>query len=386
MKTCKICGKRLHTGKVYCSAKCSNSDPVKVSERVTKSTESRSKQTPERKIEIRDKISVARKKLHIVPRSAFQKGHRPWIAGRTKNTDVRVKQMAEKSSISHMGQTSLSKGFSFEELYGEERAAKIKNRIRCTLRGVNDVSEIVDDYYPAVFHQVKHVVARRDGGICKLCGKNDDICVHHINYIKQNCSFSNLVTLCRGCNGRVNRDRNYWLSHFSELSPKSLTKCRVGGIDVDSQQLTLVLTENNEFVTHIHIDGGKGTWEDRIYNIASKFDQLIDTGALDGTVLIAIEEPIMVQNPLTTMKLAEAYALVWFILHNHSIPYIPVGNRTWKKDMLGDGKIGKDGIREWVISLENFPIDIKEQHYYDSCVLSLWCARYGETKLSLLVV
>jgi len=55
-------------------------------------------------------------------------------------------------------------------------------------------------------------IRERDNYTCQLCGKIDyiDLNVHHIDYNKHNNSFSNLISLCRSCHTKTNRNRDYW--------------------------------------------------------------------------------------------------------------------------------------------------------------------------------
>ena len=50
------------------------------------------------------------------------------------------------------------------------------------------------------------------------CWKNSSkLTVHHIDYDKQNCSPTNLITLCNSCNARANFNRNYWNRLYKDL-------------------------------------------------------------------------------------------------------------------------------------------------------------------------
>jgi 5-methylcytosine-specific restriction endonuclease McrA len=69
--------------------------------------------------------------------------------------------------------------------------------------------------YPLEFdNRLKRKIFERDGFRCKLCGINHLLGCHHIDYDKKNCEEENLVTLCRGCNIRVNYNRNFWENYF----------------------------------------------------------------------------------------------------------------------------------------------------------------------------
>ena len=65
--------------------------------------------------------------------------------------------------------------------------------------------------------QLKRRIRERDNNICQLCHKRkygEELAVHHIDYNKKNCKESNLISLCRGCNAKVNYNRDYWFAYF----------------------------------------------------------------------------------------------------------------------------------------------------------------------------
>lgn len=57
--------------------------------------------------------------------------------------------------------------------------------------------------------KLKNEIKKRDKFTCQLCGieeKNyfQKLSIHHLDYKKDNCKEENLMTLCRGCNAKVN--------------------------------------------------------------------------------------------------------------------------------------------------------------------------------------
>ena len=73
--------------------------------------------------------------------------------------------------------------------------------------------------------ELKQRIIDRDNNICQLCSFttkqhlrkfNCKLSIHHIDYNKDNCDESNLITLCLTCNGSVNTDRTYWIKYFTE--------------------------------------------------------------------------------------------------------------------------------------------------------------------------
>ena len=64
---------------------------------------------------------------------------------------------------------------------------------------------------------LKQSIRERDHFICQLCNnpQTDRVhSVHHIDYNKQNCNPDNLITLCVGCNTKVNKNRENWTNYF----------------------------------------------------------------------------------------------------------------------------------------------------------------------------
>jgi len=60
---------------------------------------------------------------------------------------------------------------------------------------------------------LKRSIRERDHYICQLCSNYGNT-VHHIDYDKKNCNPTNLITLCVGCNTKVNFDREHWIKYF----------------------------------------------------------------------------------------------------------------------------------------------------------------------------
>jgi len=73
---------------------------------------------------------------------------------------------------------------------------------------------------------LKESIRIRDDYKCQCCYKNEEqelkelnkvLSIHHIDYNKENCSDINLISLCSSCNTKVNKNRDYWFSYFTEL-------------------------------------------------------------------------------------------------------------------------------------------------------------------------
>lgn len=74
--------------------------------------------------------------------------------------------------------------------------------------------------YPSEWTEaLREFIRNRDNRVCQLCNKIEKengrkLDVHHIDYDKDNCDPINLITLCVGCNTKVNYNREQWKNHF----------------------------------------------------------------------------------------------------------------------------------------------------------------------------
>lgn len=66
---------------------------------------------------------------------------------------------------------------------------------------------------------LKRSIRERDNYVCQLCSQYGNA-VHHIDYDKKNCNPDNLINLCKKCNSKVNKNRNYWTNYFQNLMNK----------------------------------------------------------------------------------------------------------------------------------------------------------------------
>jgi len=77
--------------------------------------------------------------------------------------------------------------------------------------------------------QLKEMIRNRDGNKCQLCEVPEmelieKLCIHHIDYDKNNCLPSNLISLCRSCHAKVNFNRQYWQTKFQDYTGKQAVR------------------------------------------------------------------------------------------------------------------------------------------------------------------
>jgi len=63
---------------------------------------------------------------------------------------------------------------------------------------------------------LKRSIKERDRFACQICGEQEDLSVHHIDYNKKNCNPDNLITLCRSCHTKTNYKRKKWIKFFEK--------------------------------------------------------------------------------------------------------------------------------------------------------------------------
>ena len=72
--------------------------------------------------------------------------------------------------------------------------------------------------YPTEWTEdLKESIRKRDNYVCQLCGNKStkrELCVHHIDYDKNNLDPKNLISLCIFCHAKTNWNRRKWTEYF----------------------------------------------------------------------------------------------------------------------------------------------------------------------------
>lgn len=97
----------------------------------------------------------------------------------------------------------------------KSRKKRIGNNAPCWRGGIS-----FEPYSSKFNGQLKLYIRERDNFICQFCGGEENgraFIPHHIDYDKKNCIRSNLILLCRSCNGKANFERDKWQFLFETL-------------------------------------------------------------------------------------------------------------------------------------------------------------------------
>jgi hypothetical protein len=112
------------------------------------------------------------------------------------------------------------------ELYGKHFCGRScfgewKSRTECGENHPNWQGGISFEPYPTTWtFCLREMIRERDGRVCQICGAKENgrrLVVHHIDYHKENCFPSNLISLCLLCHSRTNAYRDQWQSFFTDL-------------------------------------------------------------------------------------------------------------------------------------------------------------------------
>lgn len=132
----------------------------------------------------------------------------------------RSKETKEKQSKSMIGKPCWCKGTKGLIKHTEES----KRKLSIAMSGENHPNWkggiSMKPYCVEFTIEFKNYIKDRDNLECQnpLCNKKTlSLCVHHIDYIKQNCDPDNLITVCLGCNSQANFDREWHELFYKEI-------------------------------------------------------------------------------------------------------------------------------------------------------------------------
>lgn len=112
----------------------------------------------------------------------------------------------------------------FGKKHTEESKQKISEKAKIRLKDPRNHPNFrpnISRIYPIIWTpQLRKKIRNRDNHECQYCYKSEDelnrvLCVHHIDYDKQNCNETNLISLCLDCHLHTQTNRNYWYVYFT---------------------------------------------------------------------------------------------------------------------------------------------------------------------------
>jgi hypothetical protein len=93
---------------------------------------------------------------------------------------------------------------------------------------------------------------------------------------------------------------------------------------------------------------------------------LVTEGLVGQDTLIFCETPLALKNPATTFILQTAAGAMWHCAHMLGCQWVWVNNSTWKKEIVGKMKAGKQKPQIIAAMREKYDSDHFEEDFYDS--------------------
>lgn len=144
------------------------------------------------------------------------------------------------------------------------------------------------------------------------------------------------------------------------------------GVDCSSLAIHSVLIDDKEELISIH------KWGSAKKEFGYRFPEIFvgfyrEFSRIKEVHFAAIEAAIFIQNPKTTIAIANVIGAVWAFLLVNRIGVSLVDNRQWKKVIVGKGNASKADIKNFAV--EKWGDVFPEQDYADAACISLWSKR-----------
>tara|TARA_R110002020_G_scaffold67742_2_gene177708 strand:+ start:769 stop:1221 length:453 start_codon:yes stop_codon:yes gene_type:complete len=144
------------------------------------------------------------------------------------------------------------------------------------------------------------------------------------------------------------------------------------GLDCSSLAIHGAIVNDKEELVSIHKWGSKlKTFDSRFPEIIKEFSK--ELSKINQVEFASIEAAIFIQNPKTTIAIANVIGAAWAFLLEQSINTAIIDNRSWKKTIIGKGNSSKDDIKQFAI--EKWGDKFPEQDYADAACIALWNKR-----------
>lgn len=174
-------------------------------ETLNKIREARSKQVFSEESQIKKSNSLKGKIVSEETRQKIGDGNKGKIVS---------KETREKQSKAKIGKK--------RESFTKEHRQKIgKANIGANNGNWNNGSSF--EIYPQEFNkELKNKIKQRDMYICQTpnCMNIENLCIHHIDYDKNNSNPENLITLCNSCHTKTNgkNNRGFWIEFYKNIT------------------------------------------------------------------------------------------------------------------------------------------------------------------------
>ena len=147
------------------------------------------------------------------------------------------------------------------------------------------------------------------------------------------------------------------------------------GFDCSSKAIhCAVLDGDYNLITQKKWSSKEKTFEKRFMEFAVNFwhdlSKIYIRSSENEKVYVAIEQAIFIQNPKTTVEIANVIGCVRTACLVNGFDVEVVDNRKWKKEIIGNGNAKKTDIMEYAI--EKWGEEFPEQDFADATCIAAW--------------
>ena len=146
------------------------------------------------------------------------------------------------------------------------------------------------------------------------------------------------------------------------------------GFDCSSKAIHCVVMDSDyNIITQKKWSSVEKTFEKRFPEFATNFHQDLSKIIVNPEkekVLVAIEQAIFIQNPKTTVEIANVIGCVRTICYIRGHNVRVVDNRRWKKEILGNGNAKKTDIMAHAV--DKWGEVFEEQDFADAACIAAW--------------
>ena len=144
------------------------------------------------------------------------------------------------------------------------------------------------------------------------------------------------------------------------------------GVDCSSLAIHGVIIDDNENLVSLH------KWGSKEKEFVYRFPEMLvgfyrEFSRIKEVHFAAIETAFFIQNPKTTIAIANVIGAVWAFLLSKRIEVTIIDNKHWKKIILGKGNASKEDIRNF--AKDKWGDVFPEQDYADAACIALWSKR-----------
>ena len=144
------------------------------------------------------------------------------------------------------------------------------------------------------------------------------------------------------------------------------------GADCSSLAVHGVVLNAKEEIVSLH------KWGSAEKDFSARFPEILvgfyrEFSRIKEVHFAAIEAAIFIQNPKTTIAIANVIGAVWAFLLSKKMGVVIIDNRQWKKEVLGKGNASKEDIKNF--AKDRWGDVFPEQDYADAACIALWMKR-----------